>query len=252
MYKEHPTFETPADEDVKIWRYMDFTKLISLLDTGALFLSRADKLGDPFEGSLPHINVATRIAQYAQISPQSIESILQQAEQRGLINEQLRRSVAVNCWHMNSHESAAMWKLYLKSDEGIAIQSSFRRLRDSIQEESDVYVGCVKYIDYDREWFSMDNIFNPFVYKRKSFEHERELRVVAPVLVPAEPGGTAFSKPSMEHGINIKVNLHSLVDNVYVAPGTPSWFKDLVASAIERYGFSFSVHQSKLSDKPLW
>ena len=27
------------------------------------------------------------------------------------------KEVAVNCWHLNEHESAAMWKVYLKSNE---------------------------------------------------------------------------------------------------------------------------------------
>jgi hypothetical protein len=34
-----------------IWRYMDFTKFVSLLDRSALFFARADKFKDQFEGS---------------------------------------------------------------------------------------------------------------------------------------------------------------------------------------------------------
>src|SRR5690242_7377308 len=38
-----------------VWRYMDFAKLIALLNDSALFFSRADQLSnaDPFEGHLP-------------------------------------------------------------------------------------------------------------------------------------------------------------------------------------------------------
>ena len=39
-----------------------------------------------------------------------------------------RDCTAVNCWHINEHESAAMWDLYLKSNEGIAIQSTYQKL----------------------------------------------------------------------------------------------------------------------------
>lgn len=43
-----------------------------------------------------------------------------------------------------------MWGLYLRSGEGIAVRSSFKRLCDSIAiEPQDVYVGAVNYIDYD-------------------------------------------------------------------------------------------------------
>ena len=41
----------PDEPDSSIWRYLDFTKLVSLLETRALHFSRADLLGDPYGGS---------------------------------------------------------------------------------------------------------------------------------------------------------------------------------------------------------
>ncbi len=52
MFEEHPCFNTPSD-DTKIWRYMDFTKFVNLLDTKSLFFVRSDKFDDPFEGLYP-------------------------------------------------------------------------------------------------------------------------------------------------------------------------------------------------------
>ncbi len=49
MVKEHLTFKAPENEEIKVWRYMDFTKLISLIDTSSLFFTRADQFNDPFE-----------------------------------------------------------------------------------------------------------------------------------------------------------------------------------------------------------
>ena len=43
MYQEHPSFNPPSD-NATLWRYMDFTKFVSLLDKSALFFVRADKL----------------------------------------------------------------------------------------------------------------------------------------------------------------------------------------------------------------
>ncbi len=45
------------DEESMIWRYMDFTKFVSLLDRASLFLCRADRLEDPFEGSSTEADV---------------------------------------------------------------------------------------------------------------------------------------------------------------------------------------------------
>jgi hypothetical protein len=56
MHKFHPTFLEPADKNVKIWRYIDFAKLMSLVNRKSLFFVKASELFDPFEGSLPRFN----------------------------------------------------------------------------------------------------------------------------------------------------------------------------------------------------
>ena len=60
MYKEVPYLEIPVNEKATIWRYLDFTKFVSLLDKRALFFSRTDKLGDPFEGSCAKRSIKER------------------------------------------------------------------------------------------------------------------------------------------------------------------------------------------------
>ena len=50
---EKSIFTAPNDPNIHIWRYMDFTKFVSMLQKGGLIFSRADKLGDPFEGFYP-------------------------------------------------------------------------------------------------------------------------------------------------------------------------------------------------------
>jgi len=42
------------DDESIIWRFMDFTKFVSLLETNSLFFCRLDKLGDPFGGINPN------------------------------------------------------------------------------------------------------------------------------------------------------------------------------------------------------
>lgn len=38
----------PPSEDLVIWRYMDFTKFVSLLETRSIFFVRVAQLDDPF------------------------------------------------------------------------------------------------------------------------------------------------------------------------------------------------------------
>ena len=47
MYIEHPDFEQPKDESTKVWRYMDISKFLSLLETSSLYFTRSDKFIRP-------------------------------------------------------------------------------------------------------------------------------------------------------------------------------------------------------------
>jgi hypothetical protein len=170
---DHPVFRA-APDDAPLWRYMDFTKFVSLLDRGALYFARADQLGDPFEGSYPAANQPMR-AQWAR--EQGLpDDAFEDLELARRIQPQLHY---ISAWHLNEVESAAMWSLYLRTGEGIAIRSTFKRLCDSMAADPHViYVGLVGYLDYDTTPIPEGNMFWPFVHKRLSFEHEREVRAV--------------------------------------------------------------------------
>lgn len=62
---------------------------------------------------------------------------------------------AISCWHMNEHESAGMWDLYLSSKDGIAIKSNYNDLINSINDlKYRVFDGVVQYIDFRKEMTS--------------------------------------------------------------------------------------------------
>jgi len=252
VYQAHPVFVQPDNENVKVWRYMDFTKLISLIDSRRLFFTRADKFDDPFEGSSPRINVLARKQVPDGLPIEGHEAYLKAVANVGETNKLWPRYHAINCWHMNEHESAAMWKLYLKSDEGIAVQSTYNKLRTSIIDDEPVFLGVVKYIDYETEWIEVGNIFTPFVYKRKSFEHEREVRAVITKWPTGENTGIDFTKDTIDHGLKVKVDVERLIERIYIAPSAPSWFADLVRALIHRYGYDFEVLHSKLNEQPVF
>jgi len=162
MYKKHPSFEEPLDKNVKIWRYMDFYKFVSILEYNSLFFPNIKclKKFDKMEGFLPN-----NVAKY--ISHPSLLYALKEA----------RKTLFVNCWHINKIESYAMWKTYLNNNEGIAIQSTFERLKNSLAGyEKDIFFGKVKYI-YSNDiknkliWEPKINAFNLVLNKRKSFEY---------------------------------------------------------------------------------
>jgi len=152
---------------------MDFTKFVSLLDTEALFFARADTLGDPFEGSYTTANAQMRsLLEEQHDIPGFFEEIAD-------VRREGRLYHFINSWHWSDFESAAMWSLYLRSGDGIAIQTTFDSLRSALAPAEDpVMLGLVKYIDYAQTPIPEGNVFWPFVHKRQSYEHEREVRAV--------------------------------------------------------------------------
>jgi len=226
MYEEHPSFHfTPS---AKIWRYMDFTKFVSILEGKSLYFPRIDQLGDPYE-------LAMTIPSRNFLQPYA---------------ECFKQCVYVSCWHCNEYESAAMWGLYLKSDEGIAIQSTVDRLVESFSGCHDpIFIGDVHYIDYDKNTDFRGNMFDYAVLKRMSYSHEKELRAVH-ALHEMYEGRLVLSTTPGPDGMSIPVNLDQLIESVYVAPTAQSWLVDLVRKVVERYGLKVSITQSTLAKPP--
>lgn len=249
MYQEHSSFESPKDENVKIWRYIDFTKLVSLIDSRRLFFSRLDTFDDPFEGSYTKINVRARSYVPVDVPDEGRESYIRMKEGMSGFNRNWPKFNFASCWHMNEHESAAMWKLYLKSDEGIAIQSTYARLKGSMLGDENVHLGIIKYIDYDVDFIDETNAYHVLMSKRKSFEHEREVRAL---LTRYPTGELGFNLLPEEQGVPIRVDIENLIEKIYIAPSTPDWFANLVKSIIKRYGYDFEVVHSRLNEKPLF
>ncbi len=262
MYKEHPVFGKPKNENAKIWRYMDFTKFASLLDKQALFFCRADKLGDPFEGSYTKVDIERRSAMYkkrldslpTQLQP--FRDVFEREPKNwSEFLKKLRENVYINCWHKSDYQSAAMWRLYLKSNEGIAIQSTFNRLRQCFKEKTpDIHIGIVHYRDYKNDTISGQNLFDPYLDKRKSFEHEQELRaVIIHFNFRQTPEGPLdISQPAFEYGMNVSTDLDLLINKIYLAPTSPEWQFDLVKSITNKYGLANKVFKSDLDSEPLF
>lgn len=247
-YSTNEAFEKPSDENVKIWRYLDFSKFVSLLDRKALFFARADTLGDPFEGSYSKANLKYRPTVYQGKIP---EQVLKSAS---LVFREIRRYTVLSCWNICEYDSAALWKLYLNGD-GVAIQSTFRRLTQCFGSEAaePVFIGKIKYIDYEKDWMPEGNMFYPFVHKRKSFESEQELRAVVMKFPPPDWNKDTqqlnLTKEVFNRGEYIDIDLDTLVEKVYVSPTSQEWFLDLVKSVSAKYSLEKEIIPSGLADK---
>lgn len=247
MYKEHPVFEPPPPEAV-LWRYLDFTKFVSLLDNQSLFFARADKLGDPFEGSISKADVEAQ----TELIKQNISSQLAGSfGRRARRNKNIPRFMLVNCWHESNHESEAMWKLYAREGDGIVVKTHFGSLAESFVGEEDIFISRVKYIDYTADLIPSDNIFYPYLHKRESFRHEQEVRAIT-INFPVVDSKIDWSQNSYNVGRNYSVDISTLIEEVIVAPSAPDWFLQLVESVAKRYNLAAPITKSSLADPPTW
>lgn len=231
-------FEKPS-LNTKIWRYMDFTKFVYMLEKNALFFPKIDSFNDPYEGSYSRGNMQKRKFVFSRAKKKDeLEDLIEKIKA-------VRPFIHANCWHMNDFESAGMWKLYSKTNESICIQTEFRKLEMALPEN--IKLGKVKYINYDKDWISESDLYYPFIYKRLSFEHEKELRAIFNSNI--ETLGDRFEES--ENGYWIKTNMQTLIHRIYVSPEAQDWFLELVEKVKNRYKLTLKrVYKSPLNNEP--
>ena len=245
MYEEHALVKSPPTE-ASLWRYMDLPKFISILEHHALFFVRSDKLGDPFEGSFSKLNKTLRPIIYK-------EQRLPEAELNKAFQfmKEFRRFTLINCWHESDIESEAMWRLYSRGRDGIVIRTSFGRLRDSLKCDESVYIGRVNYVDYRTNFTNERNLLAQYLDKRKSFEHEREVRAI---MTPTPPGEEPLNlrEDICDVGVNVDVDIDLLIQEVVIDARADDWFLELIRRIAITYGVDAPISRSLLAEPPTW
>lgn len=124
----------------------------------------------------------------------------------------------VNCWHINEHESEAMWQLYTAAGQGIAIESTKARLEGALKGDG-IHVDRVRYMDFDFDEIEKGHTHYGLFLKRKSFAHEQELR--ATILLPTPGMGTA-----------VPCDLNALITQIHIFPKAPPYYAEAVRYAV--------------------
>jgi hypothetical protein len=255
MYKDHYLFE-PADQKAKVWHYMDFAKFVSVLEKSQLFFPTLRNLEDKFEGSITQADIDRResFSNYLKTILSDYDDEQKRAKELKF-RKRLRSLVCVNCWHQNEDESAAMWKLYLKNNQGVAIRSTFKLLTESFNDyhENDVYVGRVFYSAQTSN--PEDHFIRPLLHKLPSFECEHEIRALISAIPVDHFAPEALNLKRINRGLFVTVNIKNLIETIYVSPTSENWFLKLVKSVVEKYvskDLSERVTRSNLSKNPLF
>lgn len=227
MYIPSSNITLNEDPNTIIWKYLDLSKFLELLLSRRIFMSRSDKFEDQYEGTFSEPTFE-EIKKIAHNNPKFLEYY-----------KTHRENVVISSWHTNEYESFAMWQIFTKNNEGLAIQSTLGRLKEALQAERqfEQYIGEVNYIDYKKEHIPFEDTFFPFLFKRKSFQYEKEIRVLTDV---------SHKNLTINDGLKIQVDINKLIEKIYIHPKSENWYKKLVIELVHKLGFHFEVEKSDL------
>lgn len=227
MYTHNPNITLPEDPNTVVWKYLDLSKFLDLLLAKKLFMSRSDKFEDQYEGTFSEPTFE-EIKRLSENNPEFLD-----------FYKTHREKVVVSSWHINEYESFAMWQIFTQNSEGLAIQSTIGRLQKALEVEKNFkqYIGQVNYIDYKKEYIPFDDMFFPFLFKRKSFQYEREVRII---------GDLSNQEIKINDGLKIDVDINQLIEKIYIHPKSENWYKKLVIELVDKLGFDFEIEKSDL------
>ncbi len=244
-----------------IFRYMDFTKFMSMLTSSALYFPTIYELSqmDPFECNFTK-NDKKRLKRLYSIynfTPKDIDTI-------NNLRTIYMKNTLVSSWTLNPSESVAMWKVYLSSNEGVVIKTSVEKLNFELSNDIiEPLIQEVVYTDFNTDkdaismWNEDKNIPSAFeseyfvayaksllnknfkevdiieqlhkffiellLLKRKEYSYANEVRVIIPNYKKYFPDKI------------VKVNLLNIIDEIIVSPYAAKWFLELVKSCWIKY-----------------
>ncbi len=239
---EHECFRQPKDPATPVWRYMDLTKLISIVLRDQLTLSRLDTLPDKFEGLHGrHFERRFREEMTANLTDSATSGLELQTTDEAAANiarhaiefaQQIRRISYVSCWRMGANESEAMWRIYGSAPSSVAIMLPYQRLRDSLDDAS-LFIGMINYFDYERDLAPGSNLYGPIMSKRHEFDFEKEVRIARARVELYNSNGPdpLATLPKVE---TIPWDTAGTIERIVVSPYTPRWQSDTIREIVQR------------------
>jgi len=206
-------------------------KLLHTILYRSLFFCSLETLKDVWEGAYDrHYLKLSQIVSAAMKGDEPIDD----KDEQDKIQKDYRMRTCINCWHLNEYESAAMWSLY-SGTNGIAIVSTVDRLVNAISGAPQaISIGQVRYVDFrSGEHQTLQPLSEPAMFKRKSFEHEQEIRAFT-------------TADNASGGIDVPVDLIQLIEVIVISPEAPNWHEPMIKDILKKIGLPLAVEKSDL------
>lgn len=204
---------------IRVWRYMSFAKLVWMLQQKQLWLSSAEQLEDKWE-IMPHGPQLNTIINDRPPSVSAAEAMDKAAQDVA----EFRKQTFINCWTACEHESHALWRIYCPSAEGVAIQTTLKRLRESVG----LPILEVSYGPPEADSIAT-TAETLAAQKRPMFAYEQEIRIV---LVKDLDDPDHPERRTIGAGLAWDPELH--LENIWVHPEAPFWYMETVTETVRR------------------
>jgi len=226
--------------DIEISRYMPMPQFVGFLSQG-MFIPKATLFNDDWEG-------LARLM----VEGHSVKQEMDWAKEWTYIS----------CWYQSFDESMAMWNIYGKYSEAIAIHTRTKALMDLIENSSALkqfpkrlnFVSYMDYKSYPKPLYGSrvdgrtnrfkrhiyDKLLDEFYFKHRAFQHENEVRLCLVDKKPMSP----YEK-NRESGILVNDAIEC-IDMITLAPYSPDWYAEAVEDIVRKFGSNIPVERSVL------
>lgn len=241
--------KSSLDQNAALTRYMPLSKFVAFLK-GGIFCPPAHSFEDPWEGHTYFNETVSSVAS---------------RENLARLTNKARAWIYLSCWHYSTAESYAMWQIYGRSDDAVAIHTTVSRLKSvamdyvASRRKGEVaplaVVTQVRYVragskanpfgeeggfdvcfDHDQlegdqdkqDWIGL--MAGGFGVKLDAYEYEKEVRLL--ILHENAPKITqimATKAPERANGLSVPVKeLPNFLTGITVSPKAPIWFLGVI------------------------
>jgi hypothetical protein len=232
------------DENIMIWRYIDYWKLEDLIKMKALYFPSINKLKelDKLEGipSKPMEKIFNEIDQEYTLKSSAASPHISEFRYDWKKNHREHADlVYVNCWSVSENDSLWMWKNYTKPPESVAIKSTRRKLESCFNSNDLLFTRFVEYIDHENYVSGPKHSLDSFMRKNQKFTNELELRVIFDYQF-------YIDEAEVCDGIYESVDLNELIEQVICHPSSSDHFINHVSKLLSNNSLNINVKRSTL------
>lgn len=174
-------FLAPVRSDLCLAHYTSWERFLWMLDNSKVYMRRIDQFGDTRDGTFPEANLHSLSVMDAQLN----KHLPTRRDSEAMIASHAvyRARAYAHCWFEGWTESAEMWNQYGAGGRGVCILTRCSRLQKALNPlpiQFDLLMrGCFYRDDHE----PIPGILGSLALfcKRRRFQHEREIRVVAAI-----------------------------------------------------------------------